>query len=57
MGGLESRRRLRFSGGNVNAHWVLTSNWSFGTGFNMNTLRASTIDSRAEVPADSARVD
>jgi hypothetical protein len=26
----------RFSGGNVNAHWVLTNNWSFGTGFNVN---------------------
>jgi len=28
---------LRFSGGNINAHWVLNNNWSFGTGFNMNT--------------------
>jgi hypothetical protein len=27
----------RFSGGNVNAHWVLVNNWSFGTGFNVNT--------------------
>jgi hypothetical protein len=27
----------RFSGGNVNAHWVLTTNWDFGTGFNVNT--------------------
>jgi hypothetical protein len=26
----------RALGGNVNAHWVLTNNWSFGTGFNMN---------------------
>ncbi|HEX7019747.1 MAG TPA: DUF5916 domain-containing protein [Gemmatimonadaceae bacterium] len=23
-----------YTGGNVNAHWVLTSNWSFGGGFN-----------------------
>lgn len=28
--------RLYF-GGNVNAHWVLTSNWSFGGGFNSET--------------------
>lgn len=27
----------RFSGGNINAHWVLTNNWSFGTGFNVNS--------------------
>jgi hypothetical protein len=27
---------LRFSGGNINAHWVLNSNWDFGTGFNVN---------------------
>jgi hypothetical protein len=26
----------RFSGGNINAHWVLTSNWGFGSGFNVN---------------------
>src|SRR5581483_6282565 len=23
-------------GGNVNAHWVLTNNWSFGSGVNVN---------------------
>ena len=28
---------LRFSGGNINAHWVLQNNWSFGTGFNVNS--------------------
>lgn len=27
----------RFSGGNVNAHWTLNSNWSFGAGFNVNS--------------------
>ena len=27
----------RFSGGNVNAHWTLNSNWSFGSGFNVNS--------------------
>jgi hypothetical protein len=27
---------VRFSGGNINAHWRLTNNWSFGTGFNFN---------------------
>ena len=26
----------RFSGGNINAHWELTNNWSFGSGFNVN---------------------
>jgi hypothetical protein len=25
----------RYSGGNVNTHWTLTNNWSFGTGFNV----------------------
>src|SRR5262245_49787809 len=27
---------LRFSGGNINAHWTLTNNWAFGSGFNVN---------------------
>jgi hypothetical protein len=27
----------RFSGGNINAHWVLTNNLNFGTGFNVNS--------------------
>ena len=27
----------RFSGGNINAHWELTNNWSFGSGFNINS--------------------
>jgi hypothetical protein len=26
----------RFAGANVNAHWTLVNNWSFGTGFNVN---------------------
>lgn len=26
----------RFWGGNVNAHWLFTNNWSFGTGLNYN---------------------
>ena len=26
----------RSSGGNVNAHWTFTNNWSFGSGFNVN---------------------
>lgn len=26
----------RFWGGNVNAHWMFTNNWSFGTGLNYN---------------------
>jgi hypothetical protein len=26
---------LQYVGGNVNAHWVLTSNWAFGAGFNI----------------------
>jgi hypothetical protein len=27
----------RFSGGNINAHWTLNSNWGFGSGFNVNS--------------------
>jgi Domain of unknown function (DUF5916)/Carbohydrate family 9 binding domain-like len=27
---------LRSSGGNVNSHWTLMNNWSFGSGFNVN---------------------
>jgi len=27
----------RFSGGNINAHWMLQNNWMFGTGFNVNS--------------------
>ena len=29
----------RFSGGNINAHWTLTNNWAFGSGFNVNGQR------------------
>ena len=47
----------RFSGGNINAHWELTNNWSVGSGFNVNA-QGSTIGSRAAaggyVPAASA---